>query len=111
MPTGFVLTPLAERDVADIWDYTSLVSRFAGAADNIDAADHVIGEIERAFKGLARAPGTGHYREELADKRHRFHLVYSYLIVYRWQTKPMQVLRVLHAARDVRAVLGLTADD
>lgn len=107
MATGFVLTPRAEQDVEDIWDY--IVDR--GAADNIDAADRVIGEIERAFKRLAQAPSTGHYREELADKRHRFHLVYSYLIVYRWQAKPMQVLRVLHAARDVRAILGLVADD
>jgi plasmid stabilization system protein ParE len=94
-----VLTPLAERDVADIWDYI--------AADNIDAADRVVGEIEGACKRLARAPATGHYREELADKRHRFHLVYSYLIVYRWQAKPMEVLRVLHAARDVQEILGL----
>jgi plasmid stabilization system protein ParE len=103
MPASFVLTPRAEQDVEDIWDYI--------AADNISAADRVIGEIERACKRLAQAPATGHYREELADKRHRFHLVYSYLIVYRWQTKPMQVLRVLHAARDVQAILGLTADE
>ncbi len=102
MAEKFVLTPRAEQDVEDIWDFIAL--------DNIRAADRVIGDIERAFKRLAQAPGIGHYREELADKRHRFHLVYSYLIVYRWQRRPLQVLRVLHAARDVQTILGLTPD-
>jgi len=50
-------------------------------------------------------------REELADRRHRFFLVHSYLIVYRFETKPLQVLRVLHAARDVQSILGLTAEE
>ena len=50
-------------------------------------------------------------REELADRRHRFFLVYSYLIVYRFETKPLQVLRVLHAARDVQGILGLTSEE
>jgi plasmid stabilization system protein ParE len=49
-------------------------------------------------------------REELADPRHRFFLVYSYLIVYRFETKPLQVLRVLHAARDVENILKLTSE-
>ena len=48
---------------------------------------------------------------ELADKRHRFLLVYSYLIVYRHETKPLQIIRVLHAARDVQSILGLAADE
>ena len=44
------------------------------------------------------------------DKRHRLFLVYSYLIVYRHETKPLQVIRVLHAARDVQSILGSAAD-
>ena len=58
---------------------------------------------------LAKNPGTGHMREELADRRHRFFLVYSYLIVYRFETQPLQVIRVLHAARDVESILGLSS--
>jgi hypothetical protein len=45
----------------------------------------------------------------LADRRHRFFLVYSYLIVYRFETNPLQVIRVLHATRDVQSILGLTS--
>ena len=54
-------------------------------------------------------PGIGHLRVDLADRRHRFFLVYSYVTVYRSQT--MQVIRVLHAARDVQEILGLTPEE
>ncbi|MBZ5612144.1 MAG: type II toxin-antitoxin system RelE/ParE family toxin [Acidobacteriia bacterium] len=99
----FILTPRARQDLSDIWDYI--------AQDNIEAADHVLDALERAMLKLAKHPSVGHWREELADKRHRFFLVYSYLIVYRHETKPLQVIRVLHAARDVWSILGLTPDE
>lgn len=62
------------------------------------------------MRKLGENPGIGQWREELTDKGHRFFLVYSYLIVYRHETKPMQIIRVLHAARDVQSILGLTPD-
>jgi antitoxin ParD1/3/4/toxin ParE1/3/4 len=95
----FVLTPLAKQDVNDIWNY--LASR------NPEAANRVLEALEHAMLRLAKSPGIGHWRDELADKRHRFFLVYSYLIVYRHETKPLQTVRVLHAARDVQNMLGL----
>ena len=96
---GFVLTPLAARDLNEIWGYL--------AHDNIAAADRVIDAIEKALYMLAENPGVGHWRDDLADHRHRFFLVYSYLIVYRPKTKPMQVIRVLHASRDIQTLLDL----
>jgi plasmid stabilization system protein ParE len=98
----FVLTPRAEQDVSDLWDYI--------AADNIEAADRVLAALEKTLHRLAENPGIGHLREDLADRRHRFLLVYSYLIVYRFETQPLQVIRVLHAARDVQSILGLTSE-
>ncbi len=56
---------------------------------------------------LAAAPGIGHRREELAGGPHRFWLVYSYLIVYRVDSQPLQIVRVLHAARELKSILGL----
>ena len=97
----FVLTPRAEQDVGDIWDYI--------ANDSIEAADRVLSALEETMRRLAKNPGIGHMREELADRRHRFFLVYSYLIVYRFETQPLQVIRVLHAARDVQNILGLSS--
>jgi toxin ParE1/3/4 len=99
----FVLTPRAKQDVNDIWDYI--------ADDNIEAADQVVESLESAMLKLAKNPGIGHWREELTDKRHRFFLVRSYLIVYRHETKPLKIIRVLHAARDVQSILGLIAED
>lgn len=101
--TPFVLTSRAEQDIGDIWDYI--------AGDSIAAADRVLESINQALHRLAKNPGIGHFREELADRRHRFWLVYSYLIVYRFEPRPLQVIRVLHAARDVQSILGLPAAD
>jgi plasmid stabilization system protein ParE len=101
MKKPFVLTPRAEQDIGDIWDYI--------AADSMDAADRVLTALEKAILRLAKTPGVGHLREDLADRRHRFLLVYSYLIVYRFETKPIQIIRVIHAARDAQSILGLPA--
>ena len=96
---SYVLTSRAEQDIADIWDYI--------ASDNIEAADRVLDALEKAVLKLVKSPGIGHMREELTDRRHRIFLVYSYLIVYRLETQPLQVVRVLHAARDVQSILDL----
>jgi len=36
----------------------------------------------------------------------RFFSVYSYLIVYRPETKPLQVVTILHGSRDVAGILS-----
>lgn len=99
----FILTPRAKQDINDIWNYI--------ANGNVDAADRVLDALDNAMIKLAKNPGIGHRRDELTDKRHRFFLVYSYLIVYRHETKPLQIIRVLHAARDVQSILGLAPDE
>ena len=101
--TRFVLTSQAAQDLSDIWDHI--------AADNAGAADRVLADLERAMQKLARSPKIGHLREELADRRHRFFLVFSYLIVYRAGTKPLEVIRVLHASRDVQSILGFGPEE
>lgn len=97
----FVLTPLAEQDLNEIWDHIG--------DDNVEAANGVLGKIEAAIYRLTEHPGLGHLREDLADSRHRFYLVYSYLIVFRPGTDPLQIIRVLHAARDVQSILSIPA--
>jgi plasmid stabilization system protein ParE len=49
------------------------------ANDSIEAADRVLDALESAMIKLAKSPGVGHWREELAGKRHRFLLVYSFV--------------------------------
>lgn len=82
----YVLTPVAERDLNDIWDHIAM--------DNLDAADRVHQQLESAMRKLAKTPRIGHFREDLADRRQRFFLV----------------VRVLHAARDVRELLASGSD-
>jgi antitoxin ParD1/3/4 len=97
----FVITPRAKEDV--IWDYI--------ADDSIEAADRVLDALDDAMVKVSKTPGIGHWREELTDKRHRFFLVYSYLIVYRHETKPLQIIRVLYAGRDLQSILDLGPDE
>ncbi len=47
----------------------------------------------------------GHLREDLAEEPLRFWPVYSYLIIYRPDSRPLEIVRVLHGARDVRNLL------
>jgi plasmid stabilization system protein ParE len=44
----FILTPRAEQDISDIWDYI--------AADSIEAADRVLEALEKAMYRLAEKP-------------------------------------------------------
>lgn len=93
----FVLTPAARADLTEISDYIS--------RDSPDAARRVRQELRSAMKKLAEMPQMGHYRPDLADEPLRFWPVYSYLIIYRAEVQPLQVVRVLHGARDVRRLL------
>jgi len=56
-------------------------------------------------------PGQGHRRPDYTQADVLFFPIYSYLIVYRHETKPLQIIRVLHAARDVQNILGLAPDE
>lgn len=47
----------------------------------------------------------GHIRRDLVGDDVRFWSVFKYLIVYHPQTKPLQVVRVLHDGRDLKALL------
>jgi antitoxin ParD1/3/4/toxin ParE1/3/4 len=94
----FALTPEAQADLTEISNYIQ--------QDSPAAARRVRDELLAAMRRLARMPGIGHLREDLSDEPVRFFSVYSYLIIYRPETDPLQIVRVLHGARDVGAILG-----
>lgn len=93
----FVLTPAARGDLEEILDFI--------AKDSPDAAQRVRRKLRDSMRMLARRPGLGHFRSDLSDEPLRFWQVYSFLIIYRPETRPLQILRVLRAARDVRTIL------
>ena len=68
-------------------------------------ADRVESVIRDKIIFLAESPGTGHWRKDLTDQAVKFFPVYSYLIVYRPDTKPLQVVSILQGRRDVEQIL------
>lgn len=94
----FDLTPIAENDLMEIIRYI--------AEDSPDSAIRVKNQLQAACSRLAMAPGMGHFREELLDRRYKFWTAYSYLIVYRWEIKPIQIIAIVHGARDLEAFLA-----
>ena|SRR5271157_1567181 len=98
MKARFVLAPQAAADLAEIWRYIKEQSSVA-MADRVELA------ILEKFAFLAQTPEAGHHRSNLTDENVKFFPVYSYLIVYRPETKPLQVVSILHGRRDVEQVL------
>jgi antitoxin ParD1/3/4/toxin ParE1/3/4 len=96
--TQYVLAPRAASHLARIWRY---LRNEAGEM----VADRIEAEIKSRIAFLAMNPGAGHYRRDLTDKPVKFFPAYSWLIVYRPDTRPLQVVSILHARRDVANLL------
>jgi len=89
--------PDAFADLNDIWEFIAL--------DNIPAADGLENEFFEAFEMLAERPRMGHTRSDLTQRDVRFWPVGSYLIVYRSIRTTLEIVAVLHGARDVAEVI------
>jgi plasmid stabilization system protein ParE len=98
MKRRYILAPQAAHDLVHIWRYVKNES-------SQEAADRVESVIRSKFVYLADFPQGGHWRRDLTAAEVRFLAVYSYLIVYRPETKPLQIVAILHAHRDVAKIL------
>ena len=47
-------------------------------------------------------PGTGHTREDLTARQVKFWSVFSYYVVYDPECNPIEIITVIHGARDVQ---------
>jgi toxin ParE1/3/4 len=91
-------TPAALDDLADIWNWI--------AADYPAAADKLIEDIREACEQIAVHPESGTRRLSWTDKPVRFLLVRKLLfVIYIPDIKPVEIIRVLQAARDIPAIL------
>ncbi len=93
-----LLSPSAQRDLDEIWNYI--------AKDSEDDADRVVIKIRDAMRKLASMPGMGRRHPDLEDGSLRIWPVYSYLIIYKPEAKPLEVVRVIHGARDIPNLLS-----
>jgi toxin ParE1/3/4 len=87
---------LAEQDYRDIWHYI--------AVDNADAADKLLRRIDAKLQLYASNPGMGTTRDNLAKGLRSFH-VGNYLAFYRIAPDGIDLVRVLHAARELKPLL------
>lgn len=93
-----MLSPEAEDDIWSIWQYLALEA-------GLTVANRVEATILDKIAFLAKMPDIGHWRRDLTDEPVKFFAVYSYLIVYRAETRPLQVVAILHGRRDVAELL------
>ena len=89
-----VLQPRAKADLSDIWQFM--------AEGSDDQADAFIDLIDQKFQLLAQQSGLGRRREELAEGLRSFP-VGRYVIFYLAIPGGVQIVRVLHGARDIEA--------
>ena len=85
-------TPLAKSDLLEIWQYIAL--------DNPAAADRVIREIDAKIATLSEYAHPGRQRDELAPGL-RSTPVGKYIVFYRVQRAMVEVVRVVHGARNL----------
>ncbi|NET00223.1 MAG: type II toxin-antitoxin system RelE/ParE family toxin [Sphaerospermopsis sp. SIO1G1] len=91
--TSLIRTAQAEEDLIEIWLYI--------ATDNSQVvADRIIDQIDAKCQILAKNPGIGQARPDIAPEL-RYFPVGSYLILYREITNGIEVVRVVHGARNL----------
>lgn len=93
----YLLSPEALEDLRNIRDFI--------AADNTQAADKLLDQFFEVFENLAKWPRQGHARADVTNRDVRFWPVGDYLVVYRENPKPLQIVAILHGARDVPKVI------
>ena len=96
----YQFTPQAAGDLLNIWDFI--------AQDNPQAADRLEAAVFHACDLLADSPLAGRMRKDVTSLPLRFWVVHpykNYLIVYDPARKPLQIIRILHGARDLPSVL------
>ncbi len=89
----FKLSPQAAGDIREAWAYV--------ARDNLNAAGRFRLRIRQACRTIAQNPRIGHSREDLTDKPVLSWPEGQYLIIYNPARTPVEIVRVVHGARDV----------
>jgi toxin ParE1/3/4 len=95
--SGYVLSVDADLDLNEIWEYI--------AQDKIDDADRWIAKLFDAFEMLAQTPRIGHTRGDVTDSSVLFWPLGAYLIIYRADRQPIEIVAVTQGSRDIPAFL------
>lgn len=96
-----LLTAGAEQDLEDI-------HAFIGERDGWQRASHVLDEIERTLRGLARFPERGSMPPELLAlgmREYRQTLCMRWRLIYRVLGRRVVIYLIAHERRDMRTLL------
>lgn len=100
MPKIRIAEPAGD-DLEDIWEYV--------AQNDPDAANKLIKAITGKFKLLRDHPQIGREENRLLGTLRSFP-VSSYIIFYKPFDNGVEILRILHKARDIEKILGRFID-
>jgi toxin ParE1/3/4 len=89
------ISPRATSDLTEIWNYI--------ADDSVTNADAFVDKLDETIRVLANQPGSGRRREELAPGILSFPFG-RYMIFYRTSQDAIEIVRVLHGARDIQTI-------
>ena len=62
-------------------------------------------KVVRCLEAIARTPGIGHKREDLTPYPVLFWTVGAYLIIYRAERRPVEIVAVTQGSRNIPAFL------
>jgi len=91
--TGYTLSPAAQNDLGEIWDYTR-------EHWGIDQAEQYLRKIQQAIERILDNPMIGRSCETVRPG-YRIHGVGSHRLYFRIPDGPVEVIRILHQRMDV----------
>jgi toxin ParE1/3/4 len=94
MVVRFYKSDAARNDLLEIWQYI--------AADNVQAADDLFAQFEKAFTLLVDNPQIGSAVESLPLRRW---VLGRYIIFYRINEDCLEIIRILRGARELEMLL------
>jgi toxin ParE1/3/4 len=95
--TNIFKRPDAELDLLEIWEFI--------AEDNLDQADELLDFLDDKLQILARNPGIGKRREDLAPGLRSF-VVRNFIVFYQEIESGIDVIRVLYGSRDIESIFS-----
>jgi plasmid stabilization system protein ParE len=91
-----------EGDLREIRDYI--------AKDSPESARRLMVQFVGAFRLLAKRPQLGRVRADLPVSELRYWPVGPYLVIYLAARQPIEIVAVVHGARDIPNVVNLRLD-
>ena len=95
---GYRVAARAKKDLSEIHAYIQ--------ADSMEGADRMLDQIHETFELLGTSPELGTLRPNYRPANLRTFSVRRYVVAYRYTKNVVEILRVLHGARDIDELMS-----